>query len=573
MSGAQHPVDGRFTDRPDAGGRPDGSRALRRRSAADPATATGPVAPGRRSGRLILGAIAAAALLGAGAAVALTPVAELSAVAPAELTSRPAAATVGCPGPLSLPEELTRTGGDSALGSTAPNPAIAVRSVALDGDSSVLFGTAQASTTRSNRDGTARVPTIAATTTEGQEIDAPVETSPLAVAVQTIPSVQDAARVDLRDSGEAAAVGDVVQQTTTSTGDFRSRSLTRCQSPSTSATFLGVGTAAGSTTTLVLHNDSDRPATASVQVFTADGPAQMEGRSRVVVPAHTTEQVVLESVVPGQAAIGVQVDTVGAPLRMTLQATEREGLTPRGAEILSAMPEPEADQILPGVVARAGGPAPQLVLMNRRGTDVPVTVRVLGPAGPVNLAAVSQPVTVAGGTVQQVTLEGLPPGDYSVEVTSAEAVDAVVRSSVAGSDLPGSTVDAPLDFAVATSAPRLDDGTVLALSPTGPDGRLVLSTTEATTATLVPLGPDGAAGEPVPVQLPADRAVTVPSTALVTTAGPAAALTLVPGIPGTVTAAWVQDGGTPESSGALLSSVTVRQRMQTGEGELTLRSR
>ncbi len=101
-----------------------------------------------------------------------------------------------------------------------------------------------------------------------------------------------------------------------------------------------MSTSTGSSAQLVLRNVSSRPpATASIQVTTADGPASMEGRSQVIVPPAGEEQtVLLESIVPGEEAIGVDVSVLGAPLSMHLQTTERDGLTPPVVPRSSAPP-------------------------------------------------------------------------------------------------------------------------------------------------------------------------------------------------------------------------------------------
>src|SRR5699024_5622914 len=127
---------------------------------------------------------------------------------------------------------------------------------------------------------------------------------------------------------------------------------------------LGVSTATGDSSVLVLRNPTRRPATASVQIWTGDGPAPMEGRSQVTVAPGDEERVLLESVAGGHDAIGVRASVLGAPLSMHVQTTQREGLTPGGAEILSPLPSASVEQVLPGL--EVTGKAPTVVLANPR---------------------------------------------------------------------------------------------------------------------------------------------------------------------------------------------------------------
>lgn len=471
----------------------------------------------------------------------------------AEASATPGPGTAWCPGALQLPDGALTAGGDEELAATPPSPQVAVGTVAAEPASSVLYGTVSASETLQEEDGTVRTPSIRLEGSDGTVLAGEATAADLGVSVLAATGLEDAPHVIAATAEDGRAVADSVQSTATSTGDYRSLALTRCAEPTTSARFLGASTQRGDSAVLVLENPSDRPATASVQLWTADGPAAMDGRSQIVVAPGTQERVLLESIVPGQDAVGVDVAVLGAPLAMTLQTTERDGLTPGGAEILSSLPEAATEQVLPGVPV--GTIAPVLVLGNPHGADTTARIQVSGPEGAVEGAG-AEAVDVPAGGVVQVPLEGLSAGSYAVHVTSEAPLTAATRASLAGADLPGDTIGAPVDIALVAPAPSLQSHGLLALPAQGAAGELTLAATEDTGVTVVPLAADGSAGEPLALDLRAGTATVLPADRLRVGEASAAGLSIVPDTPGAVHAGWTQrqsDGQDP----VLVSSLPV----------------
>ncbi|MGP9693869.1 DUF5719 family protein [Brachybacterium sp. AOP25-B2-12] len=502
--------------------------------------------------RGILAVLSLLPVAGAATAVALVPAPGATIAERGTAEATPVASGVICPGPLTIPEELLETGGDSALALVPPNPAVSLRSVALQGDSALLFGRTAASSTAIAADGTPIVPTISATDPDGTALGAEPATGTLGDAVLTADGTRAAASVTVEG---AEVVADTVQSSTTAQGDYRSLTLARCTTPAVSATFLGASTTTGASSALVLTNPGTRPATASIRAWGADGPVDLAGGSRVVVPPGTTQTVLLESLVPGESELGVQVDSTGAPLAMHLQTTAREGLTPQGAEILTPQPTAATDPVLPGVRVAAGRDAVAL-LLNPGSRDAVADLAVEGAAGPIAVAAQTG-VEIPAGTLVAVPLTGTTPGDVTLRVSADTELITAVRSSVAGQDLPGDTVGAPVDTAIAVPAAPLTDGSLLALPGEGPTGALALTADSDTGVTVIPVGADGSAGTPVRIELTADRTATVDSSGLTAASGRPAALTIVPDDPGVVRGAWIQQPADADGSGPLLATLPV----------------
>ncbi|MBE9402950.1 DUF5719 family protein [Brachybacterium sp. p3-SID1565] len=523
--------------------------------------------PGHRTGRLrpVLALVSLLPLAAAVGALAITPQPGPTTVERSVTSAEAGGVQLWCPGPLDPPQEALGAGTDEDLAVIPPSPAVDVRTVALEPASSLLFGRVSGSETRLEEDGSVRAPSITALGADGQALTVPTVSRDLGAAVQTVTGAEDTLQVQTTGSEGGRAVSDTVQTTVTTEGDYRSLAMSRCLPTATDAAFLGVSTQRGASSQLVLSNPGDRPATAAVQVWTADGPATMAGRSQVVVAPRTEQRILLESIAPGHDHVGVRAEVIGAPLVMHMQTTERDGLTPGGAEILAPTSAPAREQIVPGV--RVEQAAPTLVLANTQGEDATATVTVMGTGGP--LPDAEQEVTVPAGAVVPVALDGVPEGDHAVRVDSSQPLLAVVRSETSGADLPGDTIGAPVDFALAAPAPELGSHSVVALPAGGQAGHLTLTATEDTEVTVAPISENGAAAEPIVMQIAAETVATVPTQDLQVDGEPAAGVTVVPERPGVLHASWVQqhDDG---AGGTLLATLPVTV-LQNTDVEVSVR--
>lgn len=511
--------------------------------------------------RPLLGLASLLPLVAAVGALAMSPAAEPSTVLRAETQAQPGASSRWCPGPLQVPEALLDENGDAELSVAPPTSSVDLGSIAFEPDSSVLFGTVSGSGTLQQEDGTVRAPVLATQNLEGESIEEETASAELGLGMQPVAGIQGAPVVRATTAEGERPITDSIQSTSTTSGDFRSLALTRCTEPTTDASFLGVSTATGDSSVLVLRNPTQRPATASVEVWTEEGPAAMEGRSQVIVGPGEEERVLLESVAGGHEAVGVRASVLGAPLSMHIQTTERDGLTPGGAEILEPLPAAASEQVMPGV--EVAGTTPMLVLANPRGGGTTAAVDVLGADGAIAEAGLEE-VEVPSGGVVRVPLEGLEDGTYTVRVRAQDAVLATTRSSATGADLEGDTLGAPVDFSLVSSAPTLGTSGVIALPARGGAGNLTLTSEVAGGVSIVPLAADGSAGEPVGVELSEGASVTVTAASLEVGGAPPSGLTVVPEVPGAVRAAWMQresDG----AGGVLLSSLPVASTQHSGE--------
>ncbi|GAB4095678.1 DUF5719 family protein [Brachybacterium horti] len=530
--------------------------------AGTPRTGAGQDASGgtRRRPLLALGALLP--LAAAAAAVVELPPRGGPEAERAATTARPGPLTLLVPGPVQVPQEVLDTATDADLAVTPPSTAVAVGAIALETDSSLLFGRVSGSETRRDEQGEASAPALTLEDTGGSALDATVTAGEVGNTVLGASAVEGAARLGAATAEDDRPVADAVQSTLTPSGDYRSLALTRALPPSAEGIFLGLTTTAGSSAQLVLRNPSSRAATAALQVWTPDGPAAMSGRSQVVVAPGEEQSVLLESIVPDQEALALEVAVQGSPLAMHLQLSERSGLTPGGVEILTPIAAPDRDLVIPGV--EVAGTAPTLVLANLRAQDTTAQVEVLGPDGVIDEGSPGE-VPVTGESVTTLALESLPDGAVTVRVRADAAICAAVRSPIAGADLAGSTLGAPVDLAVLVPAPSLTSSGIVALPPGGGHGWLTLAAEADTTCTLITVAADATTSEPIVRELAADTSTVVADPSLRAGGAQPVAVVVVPDQPGAVRAAWMQreqDG----AGGVLHSAVTVVPSAATGEG-------
>src|SRR5699024_9405561 len=112
-------------------------------------------------------------------------------------------------------------------------------------------------------------------------------------------------------------------------------------------------------------------------------------------------------------------------------------------------------------------------------------------------AAAVEAIDLPSGTVVSTPLDGLPEGTYAVRVQADAPVTAVTRSERTGSDLPGDTLGAPVDFTLVAPVPEIGTHAVSALPAPAAAGELTLTGTAESAVTVIPMAADGSAGEPL----------------------------------------------------------------------------
>lgn len=241
-----------------------------------------------------------------------------------------------------------------------------------------------------------------------------------------------------------------------------------------------VGT--GTEDIVILTNAGAVPATVTLSVY---GTARSS--RTVVVPADTQLALPLASIAAGNESPVVQVSAVGAPVRAVLQSSLIRVLDPAGIDLQGAVAGAQQNLVFPGVQAFAAeGDDADMTVLRLLSPESDAQARIVARASGSGATASEFTVPLVAGTPTDVSLSGLAPGTYSVDVEADAAVVAAVRQQDgAGRDS---------DFAWVTPAPEIE-GEVLVAVPSGPTPQLHLTNTTGEPATVTVEPVDGGQAE------------------------------------------------------------------------------
>jgi hypothetical protein len=173
------------------------------------------------------------------------------------------------------------------------------------------------------------------------------------------------------------APGWTVQQTTEVTaGTGRGLQGVNCTAPDTEFWFPGASTATDRTDYVHLTNPDDSAAVVDIELYGKDGPLETTVPDGITVPPHSTEPVLLSTLVDEQqtnltAHVSVRSGRVGA----AVQALDDR----LGGDWLAASADPTGSLVLPGIPKDAT--AVRLVAFTPGGSDADLKVQLASPSG------------------------------------------------------------------------------------------------------------------------------------------------------------------------------------------------
>jgi hypothetical protein len=264
----------------------------------------------------------------------------------------------------------------------------------------------------------------------------------------------------------------------------------------------------GQTSLLLLSNPSAVQASVDVSLFGEGGQIEAPAAQGILVDAGTQRVIALSGLAPNVKAPVVHVQSRGGSVLASLQQSVVRGLAPGGVEMASATAAPAKHQIVPGVTvlgaaAATGGAegyadtAPALRVLVPG--DKPATVRVgiVGEKGTVGGGS-SASATLQPKTVQEIPLDKLVDGAFTITVDSDQPVVVAARTSVASGPV--------ADFAWFAAARALRGDTMVGVAR-GP-GAVIHLVNSTTADAAVTVGTGNAAAKNVTV--PANASVGVP---------------------------------------------------------------
>jgi len=448
--------------------------------------------PGGKGRAASVAGVAAGVLIlaGGGAVVAagsLMPEPASSRTVPAAEAAVPAGASLGvCPGPARLLEG-TEAGTDAQFRPESATAATRVSAAVLSAGG-VLPGSRLA-----HLDGTAAVD-IAKDAGPAPTPGAPQELRAAVVADRTVDQVNVLSANAVANQNASAAGA---MKYTATDGDLQGSAAATCVQPSNDQWLAGAGTTVGRTSILALTNASITPATVSLELFGSGGQIQAPGSRGLLVAPGTTRSVVLAGLAPNESQLSVHVRSAGGPVAASIQQSFLRGLTPGGVDYISPGTAPAVRQVMTGVdiqdpaglaalTAQPGyrdaGPALELTVPGA--SDAVVEIKLYGRDGQHALPS-GGVITAKAGSTTEVSLAGVPAGQYTVAASSDVSFLAAARMSR------GLQAGQASDVAWAASAVRLGSQHVVPV-PKGGQRQLVFGVLDTrATITYAPITADG----------------------------------------------------------------------------------
>jgi Family of unknown function (DUF5719) len=276
---------------------------------------------------------------------------------------------------------------------------------------------------------------------------------------------------------QQATAGGVMSYTATD-GDLRGSAAAGCQQPSNDLWLVGADTTLGRTAVLNLSNASSTPATVSLDLYGAKGQIQAPGSRGLLVAPGTTRSIVLAGLAPDQDKMSIHARSAGGPVSAVIQQSVLRGLTPGGVDFVVPGSAPATRQVMSGLDIQ--DPSSAKALTAKQGfadaaaalqiavpgpADAVVEIKLYGRDGQKALPG-GGVVTAKGGSVTEVSLAGVPAGQYTVAASADVSFVAAARVAR------GQKSESPTDFAWSPASARLGSQHVVTV-PRGGDRYLV----------------------------------------------------------------------------------------------------
>lgn len=319
------------------------------------------------------------------------------------------------------------------------------------------------------------------------------------------PSSRTLTAPDLIDAGEVRVLtGEVEGRTapmiaaaesvTVAAEDLTGFAALACGEPRLESWLVGGNVGTGAEDIVILTNAGQVPTTVTLSVY-----GTMRSARTIVVPAGTQLALPLVSIAAGNESPVVKVEAVGAPVRAVLQSSRVQVLDPAGVDLQDAVAGAQQSVVLTGVQAfPVEGDEADMTVLRLLSPDADGQADIVVRATGAGAAVTEFAVPLTAETPSDISLSGLPPGTYTVEVEADAAVVAAVRQQ------DGSGLDS--DFAWVTPAPEIA-AEVLVAVPAGPSPQLQLANTSDAAATVGLERVDGTDHEEIVV--PAGESVSV----------------------------------------------------------------
>lgn len=316
-------------------------------------------------------------------------------------------------------------------------------------------------------------------------------------------------RVVAQPSGNDTALAAGASVARGNSGDLRGLAAGSCTEPSSSSWLVGGSTEPGSSARLTLANPGPTAVEVTAHVWGATGP--LEDPVTVTVGAHEIAQVLLESV-SKEPRLAVHLSVAGGNVAASIQDTILNGLAPAGTATVTPTEAPQR-QLTIGPVPIDGKSGQATLRLVNPGQEVAnVAVDVLGDKGTHPLGG-AQDLKIDPGTVVDVALAGIDPGEVSIAVQSDQPLSGAVVVSRTGKPSQKDPAQKVRDRAWLPATVPTGHGLlpVVGLGDFVGSARVAVANPaeQKASVTLRPVSADGTAGDPVEVTVASGATTTV----------------------------------------------------------------
>lgn len=290
---------------------------------------------------------------------------------------------------------------------------------------------------------TDKAPTTARTviTPLGQSRSITYRGEDLRVDAATSLGAGDGGVLTMEPAGDQAVSAASAVTTLTTGGDLRGLTAAPCTQPSAVAWIVGGSADLGASADLRLDNPGVTAVTAKVTLYGSSGRLSLPSNGEVTIPAGKSESMLLETSGSQDERIAISIEADGGSLVPSLVTESLDGETAAGVDVLTPGAAPSTSLTIPGVqvleAAKQGDAADEssgaassessvVRVANPHDEPASVSITMLGPEGPTPLPG-AQEVEIDPGSVFDLSLKGVEPGTYGVQVTSDRDVAAAVR--------------------------------------------------------------------------------------------------------------------------------------------------
>ncbi|BDA63665.1 DUF5719 family protein [Actinomyces capricornis] len=247
--------------------------------------------------------------------------------------------------------------------------------------------------------------------------------------------------LSIEPAGSQAVSAATVVTSLTNDGDLRGLTAAPCTQPSAVSWIVGGSADLGASADLRLDNPGVTAVTARVSLYGSSGRLSLPSNGEVTIPAGKSQSMLLETSGSQDERIAVSIEADGGSLVPTLVTESLDGETAAGVDVITPGSGPATDLTIPAVQvvdAAEQGETPQdstgatsseasaVRVVNPHEEPASVSITMLGPEGPTPLPG-AQEVEIDPGAVFDLSLRGVAPGTYGVQVTADRQVAAGVR--------------------------------------------------------------------------------------------------------------------------------------------------